>query len=290
VGDGRQTSRLSLDRTLGNPPVAMHKELSDIEIKESGESIGGEGDSFTAKQSDFEHLIEELKHRTAALEEANKELRRVSHYRTLFLGRMSHELRTPLTSMLGFTEILLDHEQLTEPQRRFCQKIQDSGLQLQASLDQLVDLSRLEAGRTEIFLQEFSLRETVRDSCAAVARLAQRREVKIDYDLAPDLTTIVSDQGRLRQILYSFLAWGVSRSSPGQCVRLRVWVAPSTHLHICMEDEGAHIEDLARAFDPEDLTGSGDLPNLDELGVTLENKEKGARMIVELPAASEATE
>src|SRR5882762_3995109 len=212
----------------------MRKKLSDIQVKEGVESIRGE-DSFTAEQSDFEHLIEELKQRTAALEDANKELRRVSHYRTLFLGRMSHELRTPLTSILGFTEILLDHEQLTEPQRRFCQKIQDSGLQLQQSLDQLVDLSRLEAGRTEIFLQEFSLRETVRDSCSAVARLAQRREVRIDYDLAPDLTTIVSDQGRLRQILYSFLAWGVNRSSPGQSVSLRVWAAPSSRLYICME-------------------------------------------------------
>jgi len=85
---------------------------------------------------------------------------------------MSHELRTPLTSILGFSEILLDQEPLSEPQRRFCQKIQDSGFQLQTSLNQLVDLSRLEVGQTEVFLQEFSLRETLRESCAAVARFA----------------------------------------------------------------------------------------------------------------------
>src|SRR3954465_6014838 len=100
------------------------------------------------------HLIEQLKQRKTELEEANRELRRVSHYRSLFLARMSHELRTPLTSILGFTEILLDQEELTDTQRRFCQKVQDSGLQLQASLNQLVDLSRIEAGHTEIFLQE----------------------------------------------------------------------------------------------------------------------------------------
>src|ERR1041385_3739684 len=61
-----------------------------------------------------ELLIDELRKRTAELEAANRELRRVSHYRSLFLARMSHELRTPLTSILGFSEILLDHEQLTE--------------------------------------------------------------------------------------------------------------------------------------------------------------------------------
>ena len=65
-------------------------------------------------------LIKELRKRTAELEEANRELRRVSHYRSLFLARMSHELRTPLTSILGFSEILLDQEELTDAQRRFC--------------------------------------------------------------------------------------------------------------------------------------------------------------------------
>ncbi|HXD29570.1 MAG TPA: HAMP domain-containing sensor histidine kinase [Pyrinomonadaceae bacterium] len=245
-----------------------------------------------------QRLIEELKHRSAELEEANRELRRVSHYRSLFLGRMSHELRTPLTSVLGFTEILLDQEELTEAQRRFCKKIQDSGLQLQASLDQLVDLSRIEAGRTEMFLQEFSLRETVRDSVAAVSRLAQRREVKIEYELAPDLTTVVSDQGRVRQILYSFLAWNVSRSSPNQTVHLRIWVDELFRLKFAMEDAGDGIADLAKAFEPDDKRTSAELPNLDELGViigrrlvdmlsgtvSLENKDPGVRVLIELPA------
>src|SRR6185436_15089621 len=74
-------------------------------------------------------LIEQLQQRTGALEEANRELRHISHYRSLFLARMSHELRTPLTSILGFAEILLDQEKLTDTQRRFCQKIQNSGMQ-----------------------------------------------------------------------------------------------------------------------------------------------------------------
>src|SRR5690349_20425152 len=166
----------------------------------------------TEPNSREELLIAELRKRTAELEEANRELRRVSHYRSLFLARMSHELRTPLTSILGFTEILLDQEELTDTQRRFCQKVQDSGLQLQASLNQLVDLSRIEAGHTEVFLQEFSIRETLRESCAAAARMAQKQQVKIEYELAPEITTIVTDQGKLRQTLFNFIAWAVSRS------------------------------------------------------------------------------
>lgn len=243
------------------------------------------------------HLIEQLKLRTVELEEANRELRHVSHYRSLFLARMSHELRTPLTSILGFTEILLDQEKLTEAQRGFCQKIQNSGMQLFTSLNQLVDLSRLEVGPAELFLQEFSLPETLRETCTAVGRLAQKREVKIECNPAPDVSTIVSDQGRLRQALYTFLAWAVSRSQEGKCVTVYAEQLDG-FIRIQIDDEGESIKDMLRVFDPEETPRAGKT-DLNELGiivgrrllevmkgtVTLENRETaGLRTIIELPA------
>ncbi len=201
------------------------------------------------------HLIEQLKQQTAELEEKNLELRHVSHYRSLFLARMSHELRTPLTSILGFTEILLDQEKLTEAQQRFCQKIQNSGMQLLTSLNQLVDLSRLEVGPAELFLQEFSLSETLRESCAAVTRLAQKRDVKIACNIEPEVTTIVSDQGRLRQALYTFFAWAVSRSPEGQSVTIKAELGDGHVLRVQIEDEGEAIKDMLRVFDPVDTPG-----------------------------------
>jgi signal transduction histidine kinase len=244
------------------------------------------------------HLIEQLKQRTVELEEANRELRHISHYRSLFLARMSHELRTPLTSIMGFTEILLDQEKLTEPQQRFCQKIQNSGVQLLTSLNQLVDLSRLEVGPAELFLQEFSLRETLREACAAVDRFAQKHDVTLEYDLAHDLTTIVSDQGRLRQVLYTFLAWSVSRSREGQCVSTYAEWLDDRSLRVQIDDEGAPVKDVLRVFDPEDKPRAGKT-DLNELGiiigrrllevlkggVTLNNRASGGlRTVIELPA------
>jgi signal transduction histidine kinase len=217
-----------------------------------------------------ELLIDELRKRTAELEEANRELRRVSHYRSLFLARMSHELRTPLTSILGFTEILLDQEELTDTQRRFCQKVQDSGFQLQASLNQLVDLSRIEAGQTEVFLQEFSLRETLRESCAAAARMAQKQQVKIDYELAPEITTIVTDQGKLRQILFNFIAWAVSRSPAGESVKVTVDADDQGLLSIKVMDNGDGCADTANIFDPDHQTGRE--PSINELGIIIGHK------------------
>jgi signal transduction histidine kinase len=216
-------------------------------------------------------LIKELRKRTAELEEANRELRRVSHYRSLFLARMSHELRTPLTSILGFSEILLDQEELTDSQRRFCQKVQDSGFQLQASLNQLVDLSRIEAGQTEVFLQEFSMRETVRESAAAAARMAHKAQVKIDYEVAPEITTVVSDQGKLRQTIFNFIAWAVSRSPAGDTVKVAVDIDSKAVLSIRVKDNGEVRSDTSKAFDP-DHGQLGHEPNINELGIIIGRK------------------
>jgi signal transduction histidine kinase len=249
------------------------------------------------------HLIEQLKVRTVELEEANRELRHVSHYRSLFLARMSHELRTPLTSILGFAEIMLDQEKLTEAQQRFCQKIQNSGMQLLTSLNQLVDLSRLEVGPGELFLQEFSLPETLRETCAAVARQAQKRDVRIECNPAPEVTTIVSDQGRLRQALYTFFAWAVSRSREGQCVTVYAELLDGPFLRVRIDDEGEPIKDMLRVFDPAETPRAGKT-DLNELGiivgrrllevmkgtVTLENREStGLRTLIELPAGPPKT-
>src|SRR5688572_1268268 len=279
--------------------------LSTFMAEKTARARGANNKKVSSGQVDDKRvagLIEQLKQRTVALEEANRELRHVSHYRSLFLARMSHELRTPLTSIMGFTEILLDQEKLTDPQRRFCQKIQNSGIQLLTSLNQLVDLSRLEVGPAELFLQEFSLPETLREICAAVARLAQKRDVRIVCNPAPEVT-IVSDQGRLRQALYTFLAWAVSRSREGQCVNIYAEVLDGPFLLVRIDDEGEPIQDMLRVFDPIETPRAGKT-DLNELGiiigrrllevlkgtVTLENREStGLRTLIQVPAGTPKT-
>ena len=221
----------------------------------------------------IESLVEELRRRTAQLESANLELLRVGRYRSLFLARMSHELRTPLTSILGFAEILLDQEDLSETQRRFCGKIQSSGFQLQASLNQLVDLSRLEAGHTELFLHEFSLRETLRESCAAVSRLAQKQGVTLDCATAPGLGGIVSDEGKLRQVLYNFLAFAIGRSPSGGSVDVNAVQAERGRLRIEITDSGEPLQDPARLFEPVDIDAPNERgTNMNELGLVIAHR------------------
>lgn len=248
----------------------------------------------------IEELVEQLREGGRELEDANRELRHVGHYRSLFLARMSHELRTPLTSMLGFAEILIDHERLTEAQRHYCGKIQSSGVQLQASLNQLVDLSRLEAGQSELFLHEFSLREALRESCGAVSRLAKKQEVEINCHPAEDLTTIVSDEGKLRQVLYNFFAHAISRSLPGSVVKVSAETRLPGRFLITIEDEGEPLPDLSRIFEPIDISApSQSAASMNELGLVIARRlidvlggtieldshaPRGLKVSIELPA------
>ena len=86
----------------------------------------------------------DLKRINAELEEQNRKLRELFKQRSASLSHLSHELRTPLTSILGFSEILLSQEQLTPAQRNFCERIQNSAHQLQNTLSQLSEVSRVE--------------------------------------------------------------------------------------------------------------------------------------------------
>ena len=226
----------------------------------------------------IEQMVEELRRNSAMIEEANIELRRVNRYRSLFLARMSHELRTPLTSVLGFAEILLDHEKLTDTQRRFCEKIQNSGKQLQSSLNQLVDISRIEAGKMELFLHEFSLRETLRESCTAVCRLAQKQEVTLECTPAPELSTVVSDEGKLRQVLYNFLAHAIGRSPAGGHVRVRAHAdaKPGPRFSIEIEDEGEPLLDPSHIFEAADVDAPNERgTNMNELGLVIAHRLLG---------------
>src|SRR5256885_9146133 len=83
--------------------------------------------------------VDGLRQRVAALEEEKQKLQQLVEYRSMFLSRLAHELRTPLTSILGFSEILISQERLTETQQGFCGRIQNSAQQLQLTLNQLSD-------------------------------------------------------------------------------------------------------------------------------------------------------
>ena len=228
-----------------------------------------------------------------ALEEQNRKLKQASQYRTAFLARLAHELRTPLTSILGFSEILLTHEELTAAQRGFCERIQNSAQQLQGSLDQLADLSRLETGLSELLLEEFSLFELLREAAEDLAPQAEKQNAEVRCQLRVDLPRIVSDRGKLRQVVYNFLAYAITRS-PGARVTVSAENDPSGFL-LKLEDEGdlpfdgtafVELDPLNRRAGSSDLGLAIARQNLDLLGgnLSFQNRQpRGLQVVIRLP-------
>jgi signal transduction histidine kinase len=227
-----------------------------------------------------------------ALMEENQKLKHVAEYRSAFLARLAHELRTPLTSILGFSEILLSQEELTEAQRSFCERIQNSAHQLQVSLNQLSDLSRLEAGQSELQREEFAIEDLLREACTGLARQARKQNARLHWETVAALPMVVSDRGKLRQVLYNFLAYAITRS-PGSLVTASAEQGPAGFL-LKIEDEGETLSGSTPFVELDSSNrraGSSELglaiarQNLDLLGATLtfQNREpRGLQVTIQL--------
>src|SRR5689334_10700668 len=182
-----------------------------VQAKTNAQSGRGSPATFDEPSAELESLRTEI-----------QELRRTSQYRSLFLSRLAHELRTPLTSILGFSEIMLSQEKLTDAQRGFCERIQSSAQQLQASLNQLSDLARLESGETQLTSHEISISETVINILPALTRAAEKKRLKLEFQAPDDLPVLISDPARVRQVLYNVLAYAIYRSPDGGTIGITV--------------------------------------------------------------------
>lgn len=227
-----------------------------------------------------------------SLQDQIRELQQTTKYRSLFLARIAHELRTPLTSILGFSEILLSQEKLTDAQINFCERIQSSARQLQSSLNQLSDLARLEAGQTKLSEEKIQLGDTLGDVLPALTRSAEKKRVRLAYTADGDLPIIISDRSRVRLVIYNLLAHAISRSPQGGVVLAEAQAVPEG-VAICITDSGDPIGDPARIgiLDAEDNSNTGELglsiarQNAEVLGGSISaiNREADVQVTLTLP-------
>ena len=188
--------------------------------------------------------------RVAALESANRELQALVEYRSRLLVRLAHELRNPLTSILGFAEILLNYEKLTTAQREFCQKIQNSAMQIASNLGLLSDLARFESGSPSLSLEEFSLPDALHQTCTVLKRQAAKQNTSITWRANDEMPMLISDRSKIRQLLYSFITNAISRSPSGAPV-LASAESHGEAFFVTIEDEGD--EPIEGSPDPGDI-------------------------------------
>ena len=206
---------------------------------------------------DVRQLAEQLRSGNEEIKQKNSQLEQASRMKSDFLATMSHELRTPLNAIIGFADVLRDGllGELTELQRDHVGDILDSGEHLLALINDILDLSKVEAGRMTLDLEPVELRPLLQNAMSMVKEKALSQELHLTLEADDDLPRLLADPRKVKQILYNLLANAVKFTPDGGAVTLaarRVMGSGNELLELSVTDTGLGIaqEDQARLFQP----------------------------------------
>jgi signal transduction histidine kinase len=209
-----------------------------------------------------------LQEHSRELEVANRRLVEADRMKSRFLARMSHELRTPLNSIIGFSELLITRFETLSPDRAvsFLRNISSSGNHLLNLINTILDLSKIEAGRMEVNLQQVLVAEAVDNARRVMQGVAQERGIEISVEAPPAGRRVWTDATKLRQILLNLLSNAVKFSPDAGTVELTARTLGALHsplgvdsLELTVSDHGPGIadEDLPRVFEEFRQLGRG---------------------------------
>jgi PAS domain S-box-containing protein len=172
--------------------------------------------------------VTELKLFEQALRQKNAELEDASRMKSEFLANMSHELRTPLNAIIGFSEVLRDGlmGEMTEKQRGFIGDIFSSGKHLLALINDILDLSKVEAGKMTLDLEPVVVSALLSNSLAIVREKAASSGIRLEMETAEDLGAMLADARKVKQIVYNLLSNAVKFTGEGGQVTLRTTRVP----------------------------------------------------------------
>ena len=197
------------------------------------------------------HQAEELERKNQELEQERKRVEQESRAKSIFLAGMSHELRTPLNAIIGFSELLTHGTAgpLNERQQEFVGHVLVSGRHLLTLVNEVLDLSKVEAGRMQLERAWTAISGLVRAVCGVVAPLAAKQGVALVIDAPDDLPSISCDPVRIKQVLYNLLSNAIKFTPAGGRVSL-VASRSATHITLAVTDTGIGIaeRDLPRLF------------------------------------------
>jgi protein-histidine pros-kinase len=190
--------------------------------------------------------------RRAELREQNRRIQEATRLKSEFLANMSHELRTPLNGIIGFSELLFDEKPgpLNAKQKEYLQDVLNSGRHLLQLINDVLDLAKIEAGRMNLIIEEFSLSGLLDEVCAVITPSLRAKGLRFDRTVAPDLPQVTLDQQKVKQIMYNLLSNAVKFTGEGGTVRLAARLADDDDVRIEVGDTGIGIraEDLAKLF------------------------------------------
>ncbi|MEJ2703262.1 MAG: ATP-binding protein [Sedimentisphaerales bacterium] len=173
-------------------------------------------DRLQATQEKLRRANRQLDAKIAELSERNIELFKANKVKSEFLANISHEFRTPLNAILGFAQVLRDKPLLLkrEKAQRYAENIITSGNSLLQMINDLLDLVKTQAGKVELHVGETSVTDLVEALAFQFSVLTKKKKIKIVLLLDPDLPNLMTDAGKIQQILYNFLSNAIKFTPP----------------------------------------------------------------------------
>ena len=188
-----------------------------------------------------EELEQRVEVRTQELQAANLQLEAASRHKSQFLANMSHELRTPLNAILGYAELILDeiYGEVPETIRDVLERVDKSGRHLLGLINDVLDLSKIEAGELTLSLNDYSMKEVVHTVLTAVESLAAEKKLTLKVTVAPDLSHGIGDERRIAQVLLNLVGNAIKFTEVGE-VRIQAQASDGAFL-VSVSDTGSGI-------------------------------------------------
>jgi len=193
--------------------------------------------------AELTRLTEELKRRGDELEDASRRIQEADRLKSQFLANMSHELRTPMNSIIGFSEILIERLQGTiDPKHvSFLRHILTSGQHLLGIINDILDLSKIEAGKMEVFAEKFDVRPVIESVCTVMRGMAKTKMPTFIIEADDALPPIETDLAKFKQILYNLLSNAMKFSPAGSPITIGAMHVDET-ITISVRDQGIGID------------------------------------------------
>ena len=248
-----------IQRVLGKERIILLAIEDITERREIETGLENARKELKAANNEFQNLNDELTIRRQEAEEARTRADEASRAKSGFLANMSHELRTPLTAVIGFSDILADGMAgpITDEQKDLVQDISTSGRHLLSVINDILDMSKVEAGKMELEAAEFDLEHLITSSIGMFMEKALKHNIRFETEIEKEIGRITADERKIKQVMFNLInnAMKFTLDGGSVSVQARLTLSPNTDIkkvEISVVDTGIGIsaQDQEKLFQP----------------------------------------